>query len=164
MTDGGAPAESGLVVVGIDASPAGLLALRWAVGEAVLRGYRVEVVHAWESVPLPGNMFTSARELRTASEMFVANEIASVSREVPVAPPMTGVSVQGSAAKVLCERAAGASLLVVGRGRRAAVRDLLPRSVSASVVRGARCPVLIVPVPEDEPADAIVDVDNADNG
>lgn len=136
------------IVVGIDSSIGALLALDWAVREAQARGCVLEVVHAWDNVPLPGNMFTSAHELRTASECFVANECAAVARTTEKAPELVPMSVQGPAARVLVERSADAEMLVVGRGRHAAVKDLLPRSVSATCVRGATCPVVVVPVPD----------------
>jgi len=139
------------IVVGIDSSIGALLALDWAVREAQARSCVVEVVHAWDSVPLPGNMFTSAHELRSASECFVANECAAVGRTTDDAPELIPMSVQGPPGRMLVERSVGAEMLVVGRGRHAAVKDLLPRSVSATVVRGAACPVVVVPVPDIDP-------------
>ena len=136
------------IVVGIDSSIGALLALDWAVREAQVKGCVLEVVHAWDNVPLPSNMFTSAHELRSASECFVANECAAVARTTENAPELIPMSVQGSAGRVLVERSAGADMLVVGRGRHPAVKDMLPRSVSATVVRGSSCPVVIVPVPD----------------
>jgi nucleotide-binding universal stress UspA family protein len=136
------------IVVGIDSSIGALLALDWAVREAQARECVLEVVHVWDNVPLPGNMFSSASEMRTASECFVANECAAVERTSESAPVLVPMSVQGAAGKVLVEQSAGAEMLVVGRGRHAAVKDLLPRSISATVVRGATCPVVVVPVPD----------------
>jgi len=136
------------IVVGIDSSIGALLALDWAVREAQARGCVLEVVHAWDNVPLPGNMFSSAQELRSASECFVANECAAVARTTENGPELIPMSVQGPAGRVLVERSVGADMLVVGRGRHAAVKDLLPRSVSAICVRGASCPVVVVPVPD----------------
>src|SRR6478609_9152466 len=114
------------IVVGIDSSIGALLALDWAVREAQARSCVVEVVHAWDNVPLPGNMFTSAHELRSASECFVANECAAVARTTDDAPELIPMSVQGPPGRMLVERSVGAEMLVVGRGRHAAVKDLLP--------------------------------------
>jgi nucleotide-binding universal stress UspA family protein len=139
------------IVVGIDSSIGALLALDWAVREAQARSCVVEVVHAWDNLPLPGNMFTSAHELRSASECFVANECAAVARTTDDAPELIPMSVQGPPGRMLVERSVGAEMLVVGRGRHAAVKDLLPRSVSATVVRGAAFPVVVVPVPDIDP-------------
>jgi hypothetical protein len=41
------PAHGGRVVVGIDDSPSGLAALRWAIGFARSRGARLVAVRAW---------------------------------------------------------------------------------------------------------------------
>ena len=138
---------NGPIVVGIDGSSAGLEAMAWAVQEAATRGCPVEVVHAWDNVPLPGAMFTSASELSRASECFVANECAAAAEGLAAPPAFIQTSRQGSAAKVLIERSAGAAMLVVGRGAHHAVKDVLARSVSAACVRGALCPVVVVNVP-----------------
>jgi nucleotide-binding universal stress UspA family protein len=41
------------IVVGVDAAPSARAALRWAAGEALLRGARLAIVHAYDAVPLP---------------------------------------------------------------------------------------------------------------
>lgn len=133
------------IVVGIDGSPTGLRALGWAVHEAHARECPLQVVHAWDVVPLPGAMFTGADERRRASECFLATEVAAATRQLAHPPVITELSIKGQPASILIERSRHASLLVIGRGNHRAVHDLLPNSVSAACVRGSHCPVLVVP-------------------
>ncbi len=40
------------IVVGVDGSESSITALRWALGEARLRGSEVEVIHTWSLTPM----------------------------------------------------------------------------------------------------------------
>ena len=134
------------IVVGIDGSPAAVRALAWAVHEAHARNCPVLVIHAWDTVPLPGAMFTGPDQRHCASECFLANEVAAAIRNLAHPPEISQLSVKGAAARILIEHSRDAALLVVGRSRNhRAAKDLLPGSVSAACVRAATCPVLVVP-------------------
>ena len=79
-------------------------------------------------------------EARRASACMVEAAIAEASRAVGGLPEVVGRSVHGPAAKVLIEAAQGADMLVVGRGHRLGVVDVIGQSVSAECVRRATCP------------------------
>jgi nucleotide-binding universal stress UspA family protein len=137
------------VVVGVDGSEHALRAVRRAVEEARLRGASLDVVHASPAVitipdPVLGPPIRH-EELREDGERIVDRAMASVDTG--------GVEVErivdiGQAARVLCDVARGADLLVVGSRGLGGFRGLLVGSVTHQVVAHAPCPVLVV-VPED---------------
>lgn len=137
------------IVVGIDGSPQGEAALRFAFEEARLRGLPLQIVCAWEPsdsayigeafVPTP-DVFLAAENraddvLRTALEQLAPDPAIDVE----------ALSVEGHAATVLVEQARDAKLLVVGSRGRGAAASLLLGSVSQSIAHHAPCPLVIVP-------------------
>jgi nucleotide-binding universal stress UspA family protein len=135
----------GRLVVGIDSSADSARALRWALDEAVLRGAEVELVHAYptpEIVALPAIVtMPTDDELRAGAEEIVRKALAEVGGPGDV--PVTTTVRPGGSARVLCEVAEGAELLVVGARGLGGFRGLLLGSVSQQVVAHAPCPVLI---------------------
>jgi nucleotide-binding universal stress UspA family protein len=135
----------GRLVVGIDSSADSARALRWALDEAVLRGAEVELVHAYptpEIVALPAIVtMPTDDELRAGAEEIVRKTLAEVGGPGDV--PVTTTVRPGGSARVLCEVAEGAELLVVGARGLGGFRGLLLGSVSQQVVAHAPCPVLI---------------------
>lgn len=127
------------IVVGIEGTPAGRAALEWALREGLVRGTTVTVVHAW------GQSLGRDVEAMRASSCMVVAAVAEAERAVGGKPAVVERSRAGSAAKVLLDEAEEADLLVVGRGHRAGMVDVIGQSVSAEVVRHASCPVVIVP-------------------
>jgi nucleotide-binding universal stress UspA family protein len=127
------------IVVGIEGTPASRAALEWAFREGLARGATVRVVHAWTH--------GAGRDVETAraSSCMLVAAVAEAKRAVGGKPEVVERSRGGPAAKVLLDEAKGADLLVVGRGHRAGVVDVIGHSVSAEVVRHAPCPVVIVP-------------------
>jgi nucleotide-binding universal stress UspA family protein len=120
------------VVVGIDGSPGGRLALRFALEEARLRGLPLRVVCAWQT---PLSQYESLTlspdlDLRLNAEPGV---------------PVEAAAVEGHPALVLAEYAKDADLLVVGSRGRGGFKALVLGSVSTAVVHHAPCPVVIVP-------------------
>ena len=147
--DGGNEAVTPGIVVGIDGSPQGEAALRFAFEEARLRGLPLQIVCAWEPsdsayigeafVPTP-DVFLAAENraddvLRTALEQLAPDPAIDVE----------ALSVEGHAATVLVEQARDAKLLVVGSRGRGAAASLLLGSVSQSIAHHAPCPLVIVP-------------------
>lgn len=138
------------ILVGIDASPNSLRALRWALDEAELRGAAVELVHAFptaELVAVPAIVtLPDTDELRKAAEEVLHEAISEVggTRDVEVSL----VTRAGGAASVLCEVAAGADLMVVGARGLGGFRGLLLGSVTHQVVAHSPCPVVVV-VPDE---------------
>jgi len=76
---------------------------------------------------------------------MIGAEIATAIRKVGVSPEVIERSVHGSPARTLVKEADGADLLVLGRGHRSGMIDVLRHSVSADVVRHTSCPVVIIP-------------------
>lgn len=144
--------EPPTVVVGVDGSDASASALRWAVAETARRGGRVEAVYVY-AIPSEGGwclgghpgvlppgrqavIESARRELARAIER-------AVGRPDPVALSATAVP-DFSAADALVRHSRGADLLVVGTHRRGLIGRLFGSTASA-VLRGAVCPVVVVP-------------------
>lgn len=134
------------IVVGIEGTVASRGALEWAMREAAVRGCVLTVVHSWVYLPARDAGRMSEHEERAASVCMIAAEVASAARECGVMPTIVERSVQGSPVKVLLAQSANATMLVLGRGHRSGVVDVLRHSVSAECVRRANCPVVVVPL------------------
>jgi nucleotide-binding universal stress UspA family protein len=140
--------DEGFLVVGVDASDAGQLALAWTLREARQRGSAVEVVTAWTSARDSRDHHESAAEQIREKAITAALASAGVPApcifcEVFEADPITA-SVHAS------ERAA---LLVIGSDRHARLKSSLFGSVIQEIIHRATCPVVVIPVsnPADEP-------------
>ena len=133
------------IVVGIDGSKAAEAALRWAVGEARLRGSPLEVVHGWHvpaflAFPLvPADV--SRQELQEAAERLIAESVKEAhGDDIEVEP----LAVGAPGAMALIERSKHAALVVVGARGSGGFRGLRLGSVSEQVVHHAHCPVVVV--------------------
>ena len=136
------------VVVGLDGSEEAVAALAFALEEAKLRRLSLLLVSAWE---VPAVEYAGAALVPTPDLIEDAEEHARTVLEEALAtigaPPgieIEAVEVEGRAADVLVEHAAGATLLVVGSRGRGAVASLLLGSVSTAVAHHSPCPVTIV--------------------
>lgn len=144
---------AGRIVVGVDGSDEAAAALRWAVGEAKLRGADVEAVHAWSYVPmttaadsgLVPMAWTESAEMLEATQAAGARIAEEQVESVLGAGHDVAISlVQGDASEALLEAATGADLLVVGNRGRGALKGALLGSTSGRVADHAPCPVVIV--------------------
>jgi nucleotide-binding universal stress UspA family protein len=146
------------IVVGVDGSPGGRSALRWAVAEARVRGAPLHVVHAWmvpliDALPEPWavgapSLGPSDDEVHDHLEAAARNLLDACVDEARSAEPdvdVQGELVEGRPAGALLEAAGGADLLVVGSRGRGGFAGLLLGSVSAQCVHHAPCPVVVVP-------------------
>ncbi len=133
------------IVVGIEGTVASEGALKWAIREAALRGCPVTVVHAWDYIPARDAGRMTEHEEKTASECMLDAAVACAIRDVGLSPEVVTRSVKGAAARVLLTAAEGADLLVLGRGHRSGVFDIVRNSVSAECVRRAPCAVVVIP-------------------
>jgi nucleotide-binding universal stress UspA family protein len=144
------------IVVGVDGSEGAAEALRWAVGEARLRGASLRVVHAWSvplvlsipsadtfGVPEPAGSMEEVRMalhkeagivLQAALEGIDADDI-----------EVEGDVVKGKVVRVLVEAANDADILVVGSRGLGGFTGLLLGSVSQQCAHHAPCPLVIVP-------------------
>jgi nucleotide-binding universal stress UspA family protein len=146
----------GTIVVGIDGSETALAALRWAVGEARLRGDRVLVVHAWQ---LPTSVYGAGPYSAVVDygelERGMGEQAQHVLDNALAAIDSTGVDVErrivrGNPASSIVDAASGAQLIVVGSRGRGGFAGLLLGSVSSAVAHHASCPVVIVRPPTTE--------------
>ncbi|CAN5740794.1 universal stress protein [soil metagenome] len=145
---GAPPPGSAEIVVGVDDSPGGRAALRWAAQEAGRVGSILRAVHAWEAPVAPGvevlgvawdPAFDDA--VQHGFERLVAEEIDSNSDR----PVVQVVAVLGAASDALLREAKGAGLLVVGSRGRGGFRELLLGSVGQHCLHHGDCPLVIVP-------------------
>ena len=107
----------GRIVVGIDGSEQAVEALRWAIGEARLRGATIDAIDAWNYPyvvvpgapiplhPLPTRPTTSSGKREEA--------VAAVTADAD-GVTINSIVTEGVPAAVLCEAAEGADLLVIG--------------------------------------------------
>ncbi|MFE2757678.1 universal stress protein [Actinosynnema sp. NPDC059335] len=137
------------IVVGVDGSPAGRTALRWAVEEAKVRGCEVEAVLAWcadhgmvigpVSATVAAGVDPDA--LREDNRAVLDAAIAETGAEV------RAVLAEGDARDVLVKASEDAALLVVGSRGAGPIRGALLGSVSSYCVHHAQCPVVVIREP-----------------
>ena len=132
------------VVVGVDGSEHSKLALAWAAEEARIRGVGLEVVLAWTLLAQPGREQPKPDygddDARAVLEQLVADTLGNDRPPGLVLSPVNEL-----AARSLIDASEDAAVVVVGSRGLGGFRELLLGSVSAQVVRHARCPVVVVP-------------------
>lgn len=134
-------------IVGIDGSLASMAAARWAADRAVRDKASLVVVHAYQVNGLP----SVAGPVRTPAMRRVARQHAerllnSVVEQLPAGEAADRVLVEGAADRVLLERSSGADLLVLGaRPRHNHPHARFIGTTAARCLRGADCPVVLVP-------------------
>lgn len=142
---------AGSIVVGTDGSAHAERAVVWAARQARAEGRALDVVHAFGRVGVgdlawlgtPGlDQSVLARALREAGETLVgeAREVAVL--EVPGLEVRTHV-LETDARDALVEASETAHLVVLGSRGRGPLRTMVLGSVSHSVARLARCPVVV---------------------
>jgi nucleotide-binding universal stress UspA family protein len=140
------------IVVGVDRSPGGRAALRWAVRAGERRGLPVTAMHAWgyvvdggSGIGWLGNQM-SMYETRAEAEALVAELVTDTAATDTAATGVaaTGLAVQGSPAATLARAAEGADSLVVGGRGSGGFSGLLLGSVADQVVRHASGVVTVV--------------------
>jgi nucleotide-binding universal stress UspA family protein len=150
------------IVAGVDGSEGSRRALRWAVGEAVLRGAAVDAVAVWHD-PYGSDMSMEYqtpyfRQDRRAILGHVEERLARTIAEAAGGHPAVAVNplvFDGEPAQVLCSRSADADLLVVGSRGHGGFARLLLGSVSTACAHHSRCPVAIVPGRGASPGDEV---------
>jgi nucleotide-binding universal stress UspA family protein len=156
------------IVVGIDDSPGGLAALRWALGEARGAGAQLLAVRSWAlGLPRHGGLRRHRRtrahqhivlhfdgfEQRQASAELIRRSLRDVAGRVPKDVTITVATPEGDPGAILTGIATGDDdLLVVGHERARGFRRI-PRVLHGSVSRycsgHAHCPVVVVPAQDD---------------
>lgn len=133
------------VLTGFDGSPSSESALTWAVREARARGEPLTVCHVWgPGYPSRlGEITTATRIARRDGERTLGCGLllAQTLMEPGQVHPLLAA---GTAAAVLSERSARASVLVVGSRGHSGLAGLLLGSVSSQVAAHALAPVVVV--------------------
>lgn len=140
------------IVVGVDGSEGARRALAWAVDEAERWDATLVVVNAW-SMPVmaaptglaPMPVLPESGELEGSAGALLDEVVRAAVGDRPVR--VERAVVEGSAAQVLLDAAAGADLLVVGSRGHGGFLGLLLGSVSQHCTHHAACPIVVVPPP-----------------
>lgn len=135
------------IVVGVDGSDGSYRALRWTITEATERESVVEAVTVWQSPSGFGDTMGSHLDesrIEQAARDRLEKAIAEVAGDAP-AVKVEPVVLEGDPAVVLCHRAAGADLLVVGALGHNPSSSVALGSVSTTCSQRSPCPVVIVP-------------------
>jgi nucleotide-binding universal stress UspA family protein len=146
------------LVVGVDGTAAGVAALRWAVDQARGTGAQVLAIAVCEPLrpvvagPEIGGAYVPRpvlddAQLTTAAEAWLTDAITALPGDA--AQVVDRQTRHGDAATVLLEAARDADLLVVGNHGRGALAGALARSVALRCAHHARCPLVLVPAPEE---------------
>ncbi|MGI5939944.1 MAG: universal stress protein [Thermoleophilia bacterium] len=137
------------VVVGVDGSEHGDVALAFAAEEAALRGAVLRIVCAWR---LPSNMTMDLglvpglfESFRGESEAIVADALAKV-EELRPGLVCEAKAVEGHAGTVILEEAHDADMVVVGSRGRGELAGRMLGSISQHIINHSPCPVAVVPI------------------
>lgn len=124
------------IVVGVARSPAGYAALRTAVGLARSRGLRMIAVRA-------------TSDFEASGRCYIEQAFGEAFGGVPADLEVEAASICDSAARALRRMAENpADLIVVGNGGRGRLHAAWAGTIGRSLVKTARCQVLVVPAPE----------------
>lgn len=143
-------------MVGTDGSPHAERAVVWAAGQALAEGRALDVVHAYGRVGVgdlawldtPGlDQSQLAGALRAAGTSLAEEAQRLALTAAPDIVVRTHV-LDTDARDALVDASASAHLVVVGSRGRGPLRSLLLGSVSESVARHGRCPVVVCRPPE----------------
>ncbi len=137
------------IVVGVDGSPAGSRALQWAVREAAAHGGAVTAVTAWNWDGIDPTVIPDADAEQGRAEELLGEAI-SEARAAEPCVPVAGVATAGRPGPVLIEHSRDASLLVLGSHGHGRLFHAVLGSVAEECVRGAGCPVVVLPAPRRE--------------
>lgn len=142
------PGEGGLVVCGVDDSPAGRRALEWAVADAARRGARVRAVTCWSGYGMEAvGMVSSPDDCERECTRRLDEVVEQVRAAVPGAPEVERLVVQDRPSRALVAASLDADLLVLGSHGHRAAHDWTAGSTSQRVLHHAVCPVTVVPDP-----------------
>ncbi len=131
------------IVVGVDGSLSSKAALAWALDQARLTSSVLDAVIAWEYPAMSGYRFPVSVDWEDVAKRAITEAIAAVVGSSQPADLHRHV-VEGNAAQVLLNAAAGADLLVVGNRGYGGFVEALLGSTSQHCVHHATCPVVVV--------------------
>lgn len=131
----------------VDGSDESMAALRTAIGlaerlHARLRVFSVQTLPTYTCSGAPG---VALVDLERAMEREAAGVLTAAIEAVPSGLPVDGVKPKGDPADCLERASENLDLLVMGSRSYGPLRRVLLGSVSANLMRTARCPLLVVP-------------------
>jgi nucleotide-binding universal stress UspA family protein len=137
------------VVVGVDESAGCHDAIGFAFSQADLRHLRLTAVHAWRASDRIGLLgaITQADKWRTAvgnEEAAMAESLAGWSEKYPDVE-LSRVSIRTEPAAAILAASDVAALVVLGSRRAGALSEAVGSPIVHTVLRGATCPVVVVP-------------------
>jgi nucleotide-binding universal stress UspA family protein len=131
------------VVVGVNGTAAGLAAVRLGAREAVARGRRLVVVHAFTWPDLRHGVGEQAyAPARRSAQQIVEQAVAAARRSTP-GVAVAGRLVEGPPDRVMRQQSRAAELLILGDDDLAAGSALPIDSVLLQVVSRSFCPVVV---------------------
>ncbi|MFE3764370.1 universal stress protein [Streptomyces sp. NPDC059104] len=136
------------ITVGLDGSPEGGAAARWAAREAVLRGAELRLFHAEES-SVPVGAPAAASEVRRGWAEALLEDAAEALHHVHPELRITTQSYEGPPAASLATAAATADLLVLGSRGLGTLTGFVLGSVAMAVLHSTERPVVLVRGGED---------------
>jgi len=144
------------IVVGVSYSEQGIAALQWAIGQAQLICATLHAVRAFSVPPLIPYSHTHRAAISDIREQITKSERHQLDAHVAPLRANTDVQIttllqEGAPAPVLLSVAKGAELLVLGSPGTGALVGTLAGSTSYSVLRRARCPLVLITVPPEHP-------------
>lgn len=148
---GGSDGPVRRILAGFDGSEGSLRALGWAIDEAALHGAAVEAVTVWHD-PYSSEMefeydVPYFRNDEHAQYEHARERLAQAVAEAAAGQPAVPVSqhiLEGDPAQELCNRSAGADLLVVGTRGHGRFARLMLGSVSTACAHHSPCPTAII--------------------
>ncbi len=137
------------VVVGVDGSPASVVATEIAFDEASRRGVGLVAVHAWSDMGLMGFARIgwapiSFRNIQDEEDEVLAERLSGWTEQYPDVVVTRVLVSDNPAPRLLAQEA---QLIVVGSHGRGAVPSTLLGSVSRRVVHSAKIPVIVARMP-----------------
>ena len=141
----------GRIVVGVDGTTSSAAAVRWAIREALLRQACVHLVFADDRdrrsrAPYAGGWNAPRQEEDNAAARVLLAAEMQASEALPPAR-VSSERADGSPARVLIDRSAGAEMLVLGSAYQAgrSASDAWPPMgpVTRACLQGAACPVVV---------------------
>ncbi len=137
------PDAEGVVLVGIDGSPASEAATALAFDEASRRGVDLVALHAWSDVGVFPVLGMDWQDRESQGEEVLAERLAGWQEQYPDVHVQRSL-VCDTPAKWLLEASERAQLVVVGSRGRGGFPGMLLGSVSSAVVHSAKVPVIVV--------------------
>lgn len=151
--------KSSPVVVGVNGTSASLAAVRLGAREAVSRGRKLRVVHAftWPDQKHPSQTYASARREATR---LVDRAVAAAQRCTP-GVRVSGLISDGQPIRVLVQQSRAAELLVLGDEAMASVMGMQSDAILYQAVSRAFCPTVVARGPRPPAGPLLAGVDGS---